>query len=420
MKRVRKLLSLLLAAALAAALMGCGSGGNSAAAQTEAAPAETAVESGEENKEEAEAPADADAAAENTEAEAPADADAAAENTEAEAPADADAAIPSDAEVIAEQYTASDLPVEGEYTLFAVRNQGYTVSAQEMDASATMILKEGGSGSMTFGEDSMDISSWSLEGDTITITMLDESTASGQARGGIVELDIYGTGDMLLIFAQEAADTSSYTLLTAEEVQEQIAAAEAASKTRVGAVVDSIDAVAGAHIKYQLRLDSMGAVQEIDAYAKGGSYYASKTTKVAGTESTLVTVIKDGKVYNLYPDKLTGSYVTDLPLSITDKDILLMDSLYSELRTASARTDSSEQEREAEGSTYSADVYPQTEYSPEKVFFFAEDGQLIYCFSAAPLVESASFVGDSFYTVETIDSEVDESLFDISAYTIGE
>ena len=78
--------------------------------------------------------------------EAPADADAAAENTEAEAPADADAAIPSDAEVIAEQYTASDLPVEGEYTLFAVRNQGYTVSAQEMDASATMILKEGGSG----------------------------------------------------------------------------------------------------------------------------------------------------------------------------------------------------------------------------------------------------------------------------------
>ena len=99
---------------------------------------------------------------------------------------------------------------------------------------------------------------------------------------------------------------------------------------------------------------------------------------------------------------------------------MLMDSLYSELRTASARTDSSEQEREAEGSTYSADVYPQTEYSPEKVFFFAEDGQLIYCFSAAPLVESASFVGDSFYTVETIDSEVDESLFDISAYTIGE
>ena len=136
-------------------------------------------------------------------------------------------------------------------------------------------------------------------------------------------------------------------------------------------------------------------------YAKDGVYYSARTTKVAGAESTLVTFIKDGKVYNLYPDKKTGNYVTDLPLSVTNDNILLMDDLFSEMRMASVRTDQVEEDREIEGASFPAEVYPQTEYSPETVFYFAEDGSLAYCScSISPLTRYRSDPVDSAYMTE--------------------
>lgn len=394
---MKKTLSLILAAVLAISLCCC-SGGSSSGSEK---PAEPSVE---ENTQEAEA-APADAAQPET----PDETDA------------SDSAVPdqpTQAEEIAEKFTVSDLPVEGEYSIFAVRNEGYTVSASEMDIEASMTLSADGTGSITVMGESMDIVSWTAEDGAFTVTLADESTAGGNARGGIVELDIYGTGDMLMIFAQEKADTSSYTLLTFEEVKEQILAAEEANKTALGLVLGGIDPVAGAHLRYQRRINALDTVQEYDVYAKDGVYYSARTTKTAGAQSTVITFIKDGKVYNLYPDKKTGNYVTDLPLSITNENILLMDDLYSEMRMTSMRTDHVEEEREIEGASFPAEVYPQTDYDPETVFYFADDGSLAYCYTAAPVVESAAYIGDILYTVESIDGEVDESLFDISSYEI--
>lgn len=394
---MKKTLSLILAAVLAISLCCC-SGGSSSGSEK---PAEPSVE---ENTQEAEA-APADAAQPET----PDETDA------------SDSAVPdqpTQAEEIAEKFTVSDLPVEGEYSIFAVRNEGYTVSASEMDIEASMTLSADGTGSITVMGESMDIVSWTAEDGAFTVTLADESTAGGNARGGIVELDIYGTGDMLMIFAQEKADTSSYTLLTFDEVKEQILAAEEANKTALGLVLGGIDPVAGAHLRYQRRINALDTVQEYDVYAKDGVYYSARTTKTAGAQSTVITFIKDGKVYNLYPDKKTGNYVTDLPLSITNENILLMDDLYSEMRMISMRTDYVEEEREIEGASFPAEVYPQTDYDPETVFYFADDGSLAYCYTAAPVVESAAYIGDILYTVESIDGEVDESLFDISSYEI--
>ena len=388
---MKKTLSLILAAVLAISLCCC-SGGSSSGSEK---PAEPSVE---ENTQEAEA-APADAAQPET----PDETDA------------SDSAVPdqpTQAEEIAEKFTVSDLPVEGEYNIFAVRNEGYTISASEMEIEGTMTLSPDGTGSITMMGESMDITSWTAQDGAFTVTLADESSAEGNARGGIIELDIYGTGDMLLIFAQEKADTSSYTLLTFDEVKEQILAAEEANKTALGLVLGSIDPVAGAHLRYQRRM------QEYDVYAKDGVYYSARTTKTAGAQSTVITFIKDGKVYNLYPDKKTGNYVTDLPLSITNENILLMDDLYSEMRMTSMRTDHVEEEREIEGASFPAEVYPQTDYDPETVFYFADDGSLAYCYTAAPVVESAAYIGDILYTVESIDGEVDESLFDISSYEI--
>lgn len=407
---MRKLMSLILAAVLAASLCSCGGGSSSTGPEK---PAEVTTE---ESKQEAEA-APADAADANADAEDPAQPEVSGEAQKAEV---AVPEQPTQAEEIADKYTVSDLPVEGEYTIFAVRNEGYTVSSTEMEIESTMSLLAEGTGSLTLMGDTIDITSWSSEDGAFNLSLADGTVTGGNARGGIIELDIYGTGDMLLIYAQEKADTSSYTLLTIDEVKEQMAAAEEANKTKLDNILDGIDPVAGAHLRYQRRLDALNTVQDYDVYAKDGVYYSARTTKVAGAESTLVTFIKDGKVYNLYPDKKTGNYVTDLPLSVTNDNILLMDDLFSEMRMASVRTDQVEEDREIEGASFPAEVYPQTEYSPETVFYFAEDGSLAYCYTAAPVIESAAYVGDSLYTVGSIDGEVDESLFDISAYTIQE
>ena len=408
MKKNRKAVSLLLTAALVIALCSCG-GNSSSAPAAEPAPV---AESEELNAADKEAAENAEAAHEEPgqDHEAQADAQPAADT--------AQIGQPTQAEEIAEKYPAADLPVEGMYTLFAVRNQGYSVRSEEMAADSTITLKEGGTGSMSIGDQSMEISDWSLEDGTVTITMDDGSSASGELRGGIIELKAYGDDGPLLVYAQEAADTSGYELLTPEEVEERKAAEEEAARTRIGTVLAETDLENGVHLRYQLRLDELNTVQEFDVHAKGGKYYSMRTTKVGAVEETVVTFIGDGKVYSLYPDKKTGTYVTDLPLSLAGQDTLLMDSLYSEMRTASLRKDGAEEEREAEGVSYSADVYPRTDHQAETAFLFAGDGQLAFCIKGAPVVEAAPAIGESFYTVEAIDSEVDESLFDISAYTI--
>ena len=382
---MRKLMSLILATVLAASLCSCGGGSSSTGPEK---PAEVTTE---ENKQEAEA-APADAADANADAAQPE------VSGEAQKAEEAVPEQPTQAEEIADKYTVSDLPVEGEYTIFAVRNEGYTVSSTEMEIESTMSLSAEGTGSLTLMGDTIDITSWSSEDGAFNLTLADGTATGGNARGG----------------------ASSYTLLTIDEVKEQMAAAEEANKTKLDFVLDGIDPVAGAHLRYQRRIDALNTVQNYDVYAKDGMYYSSRTTKVDSAEGTVITFIKDGKVYNLYPDKKTGNYVTDLPLSVTNDNILLMDALFSEMQMASVRTDQVEEDREIEGASFPAEVYPQTEYTSETVFYFAEDGTLAYCYTAAPVIESAAYVGDSLYTVESIDGEVDESLFDLSAYTIQE
>lgn len=416
---MKKLLALILTAIMVISLCSCGGGSKPA---DQAAPAAEAAAASQEVKTEAEPAAETETPAETAEAEPAAE-----QPAEAETPADPAEALPEEeptqAEEIAEQFadTVVNLPYEGDYTLFAVRDGKYTVSAEEKGVNNSSItLAEGGTGSMTIGEESMDITTWSVEDGVITITMADESTADGQIRGGVIELDIFGTGDLILIYSQEAADISGYELLTLEEVNELIAAEEESSKTRLGLFLDTLDMEEGIHLKYQLKVDYMDAVQEYDVHAKGGTYYSSRTTKVSGYENTTVTFIRDGKVYNLSPDDKTGKYITDLPLSYTNANLMLMDSLYSELTMATTRTGRTEEERELEGTTYSVDVYPETEYQSETIVYFDGDDQPVFCSKAAPVIETAVDIGESFYTVEVIDDQVDESLFDVSAYNISE
>ncbi len=108
----------------------------------------------------------------------------------------------------------------------------------------------------------------------------------------------------------------------------------------------------------------------------------------------------------------------------------MMDDVFSLLWSCGQRLDYTEENAELEeedgetGETvlhpYTTVIYPATEYEPEYIFYFDEDGQLARIHEDAPVIETAVDIGESLYTVYAIDDAVDDSLFDISGYEITE
>lgn len=121
-----------------------------------------------------------------------------------------------------------EYPAEGEYTMFAILREGYLVDSADLDMVSTLILDEGGTGFMSFNEDSMDVSSWVLDGEDLSITVSDGGSAGGTLRDGVLILDIEGNGESLLYYAQEGVDLSSFAVMSLDEVLAAMAAAESA------------------------------------------------------------------------------------------------------------------------------------------------------------------------------------------------
>ena len=417
MRKTRLLLSIMLAIILAVGLCSCGSKDSDTKEKTEETTDEKADEEGAEVKEEA----PAEESEQKTEAESGAAEDAAQEDNAA-----AEAAKENKEEA-SEKEPAPELPVEGDYTLFAVQNEGFVVDSNEAEVTSTLTLSEGGTGSMNLNGESIDISEWTISDDgsnTVTITLTDGSSASGLFHNGILDMDFQGTNEMFFLYAQEAADLSVYEILTRDEMVARRNAAETAgdelADTRLGALVAGMDIEKGIHLHYEMKVESMGAVQELDVYAKGTKYYSLRTTTVAGTESKMAVLYLDGKAYNLYPDERTGTFVTETDPSLIGNNVLLMDSLYSSMFNNATMTEFTQEQREIDGVSYSADIYAPTDYYPEGVYCFTEDGQLAHLIQGAPVIESLAEMGETTYKIYAIDDQVDESLFDLSGYNIAE
>ena len=152
--------------------------------------------------------------------------------------------------------------------------------------------------------------------------------------------------------------------------------------------------------------------------AKDGVYVSSRTTQVKDKGSTTITYYKDGKVYNLFPSDMTGIFVTETTL--LEDNLLGMDRVYQALSSFCRSTKYTEEMREHEGTTYSAEVYPEGKYNAETTFFYDTDGKLVFIEVKAFTTESGTEIPASFYTINAIDTNVDESAFDTSAYTIKE
>lgn len=124
-------------------------------------------------------------------------------------------------EPASEPVTTVEFTTEGLYKLFGVMNEGLLVESAELQMESNITLNEGGTGTISLDSDIMDITEWKLDEDIISLTLSDGGQADAKLHDGILELDIYGDGSMILYYAQEGADISGYEFLTLEEVREQ-------------------------------------------------------------------------------------------------------------------------------------------------------------------------------------------------------
>lgn len=383
-------------------LCACG-GGAAAPAQTTAAAAAAAETTAAQT--EAKKESEAAEAKETT---------AAKEETKAETSAETKEAAP-------ETKPAKEFSVDGEYKLFGVYAEGFTVNAAEMEMSSVLKLEKGSTGSMSMDTDEMAVSKWEDSDGTVTITMEDESSAEAKFHDGILEMDIFGTGDMIMYYAQEEADISGYELLTLEQVLEKRAEAEAGKKavdSKVGALWQTLDTKSGVHMNYSRTIAKMNAEQKFDVQGRDGVYYSSRTSKTGSLEGTTITFFEDGKLYNLYPGKKTGVIATTTSSDIVSKDVMRLDDLYKAIGTSAESAEFTEETREIDGTTYAAEVFPAGDYTPEGAFCFNDSGELVYYIEGTTPAKKGIDNGEIVYKINAIDTKIDEELFDISGYKI--
>lgn len=304
-----------------------------------------------------------------------------------------------------------ELTPEGEYEIFAVEVDGALVYSDDLEMTSKIILAADGTGSMTHNDDAIDITAWTSDEEGLSIALSDGSSAGCKLHSGVLELDLYGNGSMILCYAKKGADTSGYAPMTLEEYQSE-------PDSMLYALYSGLDTRAGIHLNYDMHTDYLDADMSYDVHGKDGVYYSLRTTLVSGFENSLVTFFRDGTAYNLYPDDMTGIVATTTTSSYIMDNIMLMDHLFSDIHSYGRRKDYTQETRDLDGVSYTVELFPERGNTPEAAFYFKDDGQLAFCFKGAPVAETAVEIGETAYTIHTIDQAVNEDLFDISGYTI--
>ncbi len=311
---------------------------------------------------------------------------------------------------------AAAWPTEGEYSLFAEQNQGYLADAGAIGDTSVLSLYADGTGYMTVNENAEDITSWTAEGGALKLSFSDGSTAGAVVHDGILEVDIWENGELILFYAQAGADTSAYAPMSLEELQAAMAAN--VPDSRLYAMYTGLDPNAGIHLRYDMHSDYLDSNSFFDVHTRDGVYYSHRVTEVADASGAVVTFFRDGTVYNLYPDEMRGNVATEIDSESLQQNILMMDGLYAAMTMAAPRTDYAVETREVDGASYTVEIFPaQSEYQTAGAFYFRDDGTLAY-YLETPAEASTLDIGESFYTVYAIDGAVDDALFDISGYTI--
>ena len=220
--------------------------------------------------------------------------------------------------------------------------------------------------------------------------------------------------------APAEAEESAETAETAEPAEEEEPETPAEGQTadgvsRLAAIYDRMDPKSGIHMNYDVYLDNLKATSRYDVHSKAGTYYARQSLLKDGYEDyDTIKFIQDGAFMTLHVKDKTGISVKG---PSTD-NIMITDSVYSAVQQCQGRDDFSAGQVEVDGITYDAEIFPVASVAPmEQTFCFDENGELALYIAAASEDYGTPEVK---YTINVIDDAVDESLFDISGYTITE
>ena len=373
----------LLLPALIISLCGCSSSAPAAQSSVQPSEEETETETAEEEQTSSETETEETAAEPET------------EETSSE-----EEQTPEPVEIVEEEEVG--IPLFGTYTLYSVEMNGVTVDPAEASVSASFQLNEDYTGSLIVNDSEAPIPNWEEDNGKITLYNENGDPLECEVLDGIMTIEM---GD-------------NYYWYLAHEATGITADSSKSKDSLIYAVCEKIDANAGAHLSYEYHSDYMDSTSVFDVHAKDGILYSAKTVKVSGAEGLTVTFFKDGTAYVLDPDDMTGMVATTTSSGIAQDNVLLLDDLYQEIYMMSKRGNYETETREVDGTEYQVEVFPATDYSPETAFYFDADGTLVHVLRGAPV--SMPDLGERFYTIHSIDTDVDESLFDISGYEITE
>lgn len=217
--------------------------------------------------------------------------------------------------------------------------------------------------------------------------------------------------------ADQAQEETAQTQEEGTETQEEGTEAqeETGNGSKLAAVFDAMDPETGVHLNYDVYVDALGTNARYDVQGKGSSCYTLQSLLREGAEDyDSIKLVLDGTYYTLQVRDKTGMSSQGMAMD----NALLSDTLYAAVMRCKDRGDFTESEAVLGETTYQAEVFPVTPSSPlEQTFCFDDEGNLAgYIISA----NEEMGVGEMVYTVNTIDDQVDESLFTVDGYTITE
>ena len=290
----------------------------------------------------------------------------------------------------------------GDYKIFTVEMMGEQKSPESMGLTGSLSLNGDGTGLFVLYGMEEPVTKWEVKDGVLSLYNDEGYPMEAKLDKGVIEMDM-GAG-FYLYFAREGVDTAGFV------------PADHTPDTKLYRAFRTIDAKEGAHLSYEYHSDYMDSTSVFDTHAKGDKFFSLRTTKVSGYEQRSATALVDETSYMLYPDEKKGSAVMSVPLSLLMDNVLMLDDCYKTLYQAAMRSDCTEETREVDGKSYSVEVFPAEDYTPETAFYFDEAGKLVHILEGAPVLMPD--LGETFYTIRLVDTAVDEALFDLSDYTI--
>ena len=291
---------------------------------------------------------------------------------------------------------------QGDYRLFTLEIMGEQKPPESMGLEGKLSLNQDGTGVFSMSGTDEPVAKWEVKDDVLLLYNDEGYPLEAKVDKDVIEMEM-STG-FYLYFAREGVDTTGLKISVH------------APDTKLWQVFRSIDTEKGAHLSYEYHSDYMDSTSIFDVHAKGDKLFSLRTTKVSGYEQRSATAYVDGTSYMLYPDEMKGSAVMSVPLSMLMDNVLMLDDCYKTIFQSAMRSDCSEETREVDGVSYSVEVFPAQDYTPETAYYFDGDGKLVHILSGAPVMMPE--LGETFYTIHGVDTAVDESLFDLSGYAI--